>query len=212
MDTRANPVSGTPATLGVLGSLHGRFVHTRRVDVLAGHLAAAIPANSSVLDVGTGDGWIASVVAGRRPDLTISGIDVLERTRTHVPVRVFDGVHIPYPNRSVDAVMFVDVLHHTNDPLILLKEAHRVSRKAIVVKDHCRDGLLSGATLRFMDWIGNAPHGVVLPYNYWSTREWEAGFRALGLQPLYWDRTLQLYPKAVRWLFERSLHFIAVLT
>jgi len=28
--------------------------------------------------------------------------------------------------------MFVDVLHHTHDPMILLREAVRVARKAIV--------------------------------------------------------------------------------
>jgi SAM-dependent methyltransferase len=212
MGARANPLDGFSSALGLLGSLHGRFVHTRRVDVLAGHLAAAIPANASVLDVGTGDGWIALVVAGRRPDLTISGIDVLERTGTHVAVRLFDGSRIPYPDRSVDAVMFVDVLHHTDDPLALLREARRVARHAIVIKDHCRDGLLAGATLRLMDWIGNAPHGVVLPYNYWSSSQWEQAFEALNLRAIHWDTNLQLYPRAVRWVFERSLHFIAVVT
>lgn len=198
-------------TLGILGRLHGQVVHSRRVDVLAGHLASLIPANATVLDVGTGDGWIASVVAGRRGDLDVSGIDVLVRPHTHVPVRPFDGHTIPFPDRAIDVVTFVDVLHHTTDPLVLLREARRVARRAIVIKDHCRDGFLSGPTLRFMDWIGNAPHGIVLPYNYWTSDQWHDAIRALGLRTVQWKVDLHLYPRAVRWIFERSLHFVALL-
>ena len=69
-----------------------------------------------------------------------------------------------HPDASFDVVMFVDVLHHTDDPLLLLQEAQRVG-KIILVKDHFRKGFLAGPTLRFMDWVGNAHHGVVLPYN-----------------------------------------------
>ncbi len=50
-------------------------------------------------------------------------------------------------------------------PARLLAEAKRVSRGGIVIKDHFREGVLADATLRFMDWVGNAQHGVVLPYN-----------------------------------------------
>jgi ubiquinone/menaquinone biosynthesis C-methylase UbiE len=50
--------------------------------------------------------------------------------------------------------MFVYVLHHTNDPEVLLREAQRVALKAVVLKDHTRNGLLAYTTLRFMDWVG----------------------------------------------------------
>ena len=52
--------------------------------------------------------------------------------------------------------MLVDVLHHTDDPGILLSEARRVTRRAVVLKDHTRD-YMAGATLRLMDWGANAP-------------------------------------------------------
>ena len=42
-----------------------------------------------------------------------------------------------------------------------------MAARGIVLKDHTRNGLFSGSTLRFMDWVGNARHGVRLPYNYW---------------------------------------------
>ena len=125
-------------------------------------------------------------------------------------VRPFDGSTIPYPDASFDAAMFVDVLHHTLEPFTLLKEAARVAR-TILIKDHLRNGFLSHATLRFMDWFGNAHHGVALPYNYWSRDQWNAAFGALQVTPSEMNSSLGLYPAPASWLFERKLHFLVKL-
>jgi SAM-dependent methyltransferase len=102
------------------------------------------------------------------------------RERSHIPVAPFDGQVIPYGDASFDGVMFVDVLHHTQDQIILLREAARVARKVIVIKDHSLNGLFAGPTLRLMDKIGNARHGVALPYNYWPRQKWLNTFEMLG--------------------------------
>lgn len=175
---------------------------------MADHLAALIPRNARVLDIGCGDGTIDYVVAQRRPDVSIKGIDVLVRPNARIPVEPFDGVRIPHPDATFDIVMFVDVLHHTSDPMVLLREATRVA-KAILIKDHFREGLLANATLRLMDWVGNAHHGVVLPYNYWSKAEWDAAWDELSWRPSHMNLSLKLYPMPACWIFERGLHFIA---
>lgn len=196
---------GSAAT--AVGALHEKLVFGRRVRVLARHLAALIPAEAKVLDVGCGDGTVDRLIAQQLPGVSIEGIDVLVRPSAKIPVRPFDGVHIPYADSSFDIVMFVDVLHHTDDPLLLLQEAQRVG-KVILVKDHFRKGFLAGATLRFMDWVGNAHHGVVLPYNYWSERQWDDAIRMVGLKQLDKIVSLGLYPPPASWIFERRLHFI----
>jgi SAM-dependent methyltransferase len=149
------------------------------------------------------------VVAGRGGSLEVHGIDVLVRGETHIPVLPFDGRSIPHPDRSFDVVLFVDVLHHTDDPTLLLREAARVARRCIILKDHTRDGLLAGPTLRFMDRVGNARHGVTLPYNYWPKARWLAAFEQLGLTIEAWHSDLHLYPWWADWMFGRSLHFLA---
>ncbi len=126
-----------------LARWHDRFVFQRRVRVLGTALADLLDDGARVLDIGCGDGFIDKQIGKARPDLTISGIDVLLRPDTHIPVELFDGTTIPYGDASVDVVMFVDVLHHTDDPEVLLREARRVARRAIVLKDHTRDGLLA---------------------------------------------------------------------
>lgn len=195
--------------MSLIGTLHQGMVFSRRAEVLSQALAALLPPNASVLDVGCGNGMIAWLIQEQRPDVSITGIDVLVRPETHIPVEAFDGTTLPRPDNSVDAVLFVDVLHHTEDPEALLREAKRVARHAIVLKDHTRDGLLSGARLRFMDWVGNAHHGVVLPYNYWPEQQWRDTFLRLDLTVAEWQNRLGLYPWPASVFFDSGLHFIA---
>jgi SAM-dependent methyltransferase len=197
--------------MNLLGRTHGNFVYPRRISQLTQRIAQLLPLNAKVLDVGCGDGALSSEILNQRPDISLAGIDVFVRPETLIPVKKFDGSRIPYPDGSFDVVIFVDVLHHTMDPTILLREASRVAQKAVVIKDHTRNGLLAGPRLRLMDWVGNAPHGVVLPYNYWSRERWHTEFRNLGLDVTSWFERLELYPRWADWIFGSSLHFVACL-
>src|SRR5260370_19782983 len=192
----------------VVGTLHDRFVFGRRTRVLADHMASLVPPGSRVLDVGCGDGMVDRLILAGRPDISIEGIDPLVRADAFIPVRGFDGATIPYPDSSFDVAMLVDVLHHTTDPRVLLREASRVGR-SILIKDHLREGFLANTTLRVMDWVGNAHHGVALPYNDWPESTWVAAFNALGLLVSDKKTKLKLYPIPFSWLFDRRLHFIA---
>jgi SAM-dependent methyltransferase len=207
MPDKREPATQYEKQNGVIGAVHDRFIFSRRTRVLADHLASLIPSGSHVLDVGCGDGTIDRLIKERQPDIEIEGIDTLLRPKVHIPVRRFDGENIPYPDRSFDVVMFVDVLHHTVDPLILLREAVRVA-PTLVIKDHFREGLFAQNTLRLMDWVGNAHHGVALLYNYWDQKQWAQAFGELGLLP---EREVSpaLYPIPFAWVFGRNLHFIA---
>jgi SAM-dependent methyltransferase len=192
----------------VLNSVHGKLVLGRRVQVLAEVLTKAIRESGKILDVGTGDGSIAARIMQSRGNIDIQGIDVLVRPNTLIPVTPFDGDHLPFANGSFDCVMFVDVLHHTTDPGGLVREAARVAKSHVVIKDHLLQGALAGPTLRFMDWVGNRGHDVALPYNYLPRRTWDEIFKAADLDIDAWNENLGLYPAPVAWLFERSLHFV----
>lgn len=195
----------------LVDAVHGGLVFPRRVRVLAARLAPLLPPGARTLDLGCGDGRIAAAVGTARPDATIRGADVLVRPQAHVPVDLFDGKTLPYAERTFDAVMIVDVLHHTPDPAALLREARRVCRGVVILKDHLADPWLGTWRLRLMDVVGNARHGVALTYNYWNRAQWRKAFREVGLAEGSWQEKLALYPAWARWLFEDSLHFIAVL-
>ena len=194
----------------LLGRMH-EVVYGRRVRVLSDRLAELIPPNSRVLDIGCGDGLIGQRTTQKKPGLELEGIDVRVRNHTHIPVRPFNGTQIPQDDRSFDVVMFVDVLQHTEEPMSLLREARRVSRQAVILKDHTRNGLLAGTTFRLMDWVRNVRHEVVLPYNYLPRHRWLEAFDELGLGIDTWIKRLRLYPAPGNWIFGRSLHFMAKL-
>lgn len=195
----------------MLDRLHERAVYGRRIRVLARHIAELLPRGASVLDVGSGDGVLARHVAQLRPDVSIRGVDVLVRPETHIPVDAFDGTTLPCADGAHDAVMLVDVLHHASDQARLLSECARAARRAVLIKDHVLHGVLARRTLAFMDWVGNARHGVALPYAYWTEQEWQAGLRAAGLRVQERRNRLGLYPWPASLVFERGLHFIALL-
>jgi SAM-dependent methyltransferase len=192
-----------------LDQVHERYVYGRRVRVLASALAEFLPPRARVLDVGCGDGLLASLALKLRPDSEVQGIDVLARDKHYIPVTTFDGRTIPHPDASFDVVTFIDVLHHADDPRLLLREAARVGRQAVIVKDHLVEGFLAGPTLRFMDRVGNARYHVSLPFNYWPREKWRETFVTLGLAVEAWRENLRLYPWWADWVFGRSLHFVA---
>ena len=186
-------------------------VHKRRVRVLKSLIGPLLSSNAKVLDVGCGDGLLSKDLLSYETGITITGLDVNVRKETFIPVVKFDGEFIPFDNESFDIVMFIDVLHHTINPLSLLLEASRVTKKAIIIKDHILDGMLAYHTLCFMDWFGNAQHDVELPNNYMTREQWTELFNELKMNILWWNEKLNLYPIPADWIFGRSLHFISSL-
>jgi len=194
-----------------VGYLHDRGILHRRVTALASAIAPLLPKSARVLDVGCGDGLLDRALLDVRPDLRIEGVDVLVRPNTPITVRQFDGSHLPFAAGEFDVAMAVDVFHHADDAEGLMQEMKRVARRSIVIKDHFRHGLPSELILRAMDWVGNSRHGVRLPFSYWSEADWRRTWDRCGIRPVSILRQLHLYPLPLSLIFERDLHFIAVL-
>jgi ubiquinone/menaquinone biosynthesis C-methylase UbiE len=195
----------------VVGKLHGRLVFNRRVKVIAKQLAAMIAPGSQLLDVGCGDGSLAALLAGMVPGLAVQGVEVHARPDCAIECSLYDGKRLPFPDGSFDVCLFVDVLHHTTDPETICRDAFRVSRKYVLIKDHLCENAVDAWALRFMDWVGNSSHGVALPYNYLSQDRWNKLFDAAGLETVKTVHEIPLYPPPFSLLFGRGLHFISLL-
>ncbi|MFQ3216519.1 class I SAM-dependent methyltransferase [Paraperlucidibaca sp.] len=187
--------------------LHRRLVMTRRVGVLARAAAKLIPQRiNSVLDVGAGTGEMAVALQQLRANLTLTGVDVLVRPNTLIPIQPYDGRHLALADKSVDAVMLIDVLHHCDDPLLVMQECLRVSREGVLIKDHIAENRWQRLVLAFMDWVGNRAHHVALPNNYWSSQQWREALQACGIQVIHKTDNLALYPVPFAWIFGGRLH------
>jgi SAM-dependent methyltransferase len=176
--------------------------------VLAQHLAARLPRDSRVLDVGTGDGALASRIMQLRPDVTIEGLDVAIRPKVWISVGLFDGLHIPIECSSFDCVMLVDVLHHAQDASLLLREAVRVTRRQLLIKDHLCEGILASATLRFMDHVGNWGHDVAVRGKYFSETEWRDLISQTGAVIDERVDRLDIYPFPFTHIFDRRFQVL----
>lgn len=195
----------------LITQVHRRFLLARRVDRLAQLILPHLPEHASILDIGAGDGRLAASLLSQRPSMMVRGLDVLIRAETAIPITTFDGRSLPLPDSAVDYALLIDVLHHADEPEQLLREALRVASAGVVIKDHLAEGPVDHWTLRLMDWIGNAGHGVRLPYAYLSQRQWKALFNRVGGRIASWDGHLGLYPPPASWMFDRGLHFLALL-
>lgn len=192
--------------------VHDAWQADRRVHLLGELLSPLLVEAADVLDVGCGDGRIAAALSTVRSDLRIEGIDVVMRPDASIPVQLFDGLNIPCEDDSYDTVLFVDVLHHAEDATALLREARRVARRQLVIKDHLLEGFLAEPTLRCMDRVGNLRHDVALPHHYWTERRWRRTWASLDLGVVGFETRLHLYPFPLHWLFDRQLHFVARLS
>lgn len=186
-------------------------MHARRVQVLSRHLDPLLASGARILDVGAGDGRLAARLASTRGDLRIRCVDMQMRSTTAFPVECYDGKRLPFEDDAFDAVLLIDVLHHASDPVALLAEAQRVARSVVLIKDHLLEGWLADFTLRFMDWVGNARHGIPLPFRYWPRDAWAEAFKGLHLSVRSWRSEIGLYPWPATLLFDRQLHFVAAL-
>ncbi|MDY6950996.1 MAG: methyltransferase domain-containing protein [Thermodesulfobacteriota bacterium] len=199
--------------LEFISAAHGRLVGRQRNAVLAAHISEMLPVECrSLLDVGCGDGMVTWLVGQRYENMKIEGVDLLIRPKTMIPVTPFNGEGLPHNDRSFDVVSFIDVLHHTKDPNVMLREGRRVARLGILIKDHVCLGRMSQFILTFMDWVGNRPHGVSLLYNYWSQGQWGSAWRRLGLEISEKKTALGLYPPWASPIFDRRFHFMAFLS
>lgn len=204
--------------MSLSGYFHKKVVYSRRMDRLSKLMADRLKSlehdlkkRISVLDLGCGDGKIDSLIMKRLPFVQIEGIDVLVRDETYINVSKYDGKHIPFADGSYDAVMVVDVLHHTDRPEKVFEEICRVSNKYILIKDHIRTGSVSYIKLRAMDHVGNAHYHVRSPYNYLTDEQWKHMYSQNKLKLIKIDTDLHLYKGIFHLLFDRNLHFIAIL-
>jgi SAM-dependent methyltransferase len=117
------------------------------------HLSAKTAGSTAftVLDIATGSADMPVAIAGwaRKAGMraTITGIDINEHTidvarkqtagYPEIKLKVADGLHLPFPDKSFDFVICSKTAHHMNneDAVRLIKEILRVAKRGYVIMD-----------------------------------------------------------------------------
>jgi len=195
-----------------VGTLHRRLVYERRIAALA-ELLSQFVAPGLVLDVGSGDGTLAQQVMNLRPGTSWIGLEIGLRPSVAIPTVLYQGMTIPFADDAFQTVVCVDVLHHSTSREGLLAECIRVAKEVVVVKDHLRSRPFDNALLRVLDWGGNMPHGVPLPYQYFSLASWEAALSKVGAEETHRQLSVPgMYPGLLQKLIGERIQFLSVLS
>ena len=127
---------------------------SRVYDAIARKVTRRASAAESVLDVGTGPGFLPPRLARAYPSATITGLDlgpemlVMARARAEAAgvadrVRFLEGsaYDMPFPDSSFDLVVATSAIHMLDDLPRFVSEAHRVLESGgnLVVIDQRRD-------------------------------------------------------------------------
>jgi len=163
------------------GNTYDKYGSTNRVEqrVMANFfktLDRALPSDSpaAILEVGAGEGEVVGrVVHQRWPDAPMTVLDLPDAgLASHWRARGLPGVFasalsLPFPDRSLDLVLAIEVLEHVDDPGAALAEIARVARRDVVLSVP-REPLwrvLNMARGRYLSDLGNTPGHV----QHWSS-------------------------------------------
>lgn len=119
-------------TARLFGGIHKR---------VAEDVSAIAPAGGAVLDAGCGSGRLAVLIARRRPDLQVRGVDLeqgmvavaerraeQENLASRVHFTVADLADLPLPDHSVDLIVSTASMHHWADASAVVASLGRVLR------------------------------------------------------------------------------------
>ncbi len=142
-----------------------------------------IEEGTKILDLGCGSGIVGKAFQSFfKADLL--GVDIKDRRIYDIPFRAIDGKTLPFDNKSFDIVLISYVLHHSEDPLGLLREAKRVSKKRIIIFEDLPDGLVSGFFCRLHGISFDKLFGNPSKTSFHSEEGWKKIFREAGLELL----------------------------
>jgi len=156
-------------------------VYAHRARWTARHLARFIKPSDRVLDIGAGDCRLV-VRLQKIVGCQVVPVDVEDFNVTDVPLTMFDGRRLPFPDDSFDVVLLIFVLHHAEDAKAILTEARRVCRGRVIVFEDVtsrfRDRFVFRAFHRFLArW-----EGISYPFREWKPAQWSELARSLGLR------------------------------
>lgn len=159
-----------------------------------------IEKKSRILDLGCG----VSIVAKTFQDFfqaELIGVDVKDRRIFPIPFKKIDGRSLPFPENNFDAVLITYVLHHSQDPLSLLKEARRVTRDKILIYEDLAEGFFSGLFCKLHGISFNKIFDNRNKTCFKSDKAWQSLFKELGLRLVFQKKVSSIFNPVKKKLF-----------
>lgn len=159
-------------------------------------LVPLLPKDTPVLDIGSGNGLAAHLLQNR--GVQIVPLDIHEG-HYHPSMRpmVYDGRNIPFPDNHFEYGIILTVLHHVDDPDVLLREIMRVCKKLIIMEDIYKSNLQKRVTF-WMDTAANLFYSPC-PHTNKDDAGWKQTFSDMGytLEHAEYRRVLFIIRQAI---------------
>ena len=189
-------------------SLMHHFGRTWWAPIVLNDIGPYLKKGEYVLDIGAWGGWPGELIA-KEKKLTMQLLDVDDFNRSKLPLMLYDGEHIPFKNNSFDSSLLLFVLHHCRDPLVVLKEAIRVSKNRIIIHEDTYTSPFGRVLASINDFIANSPFFITnpskmnMPYNYQTVTDWEKIFQSLGLRVIVKKTSVHFMTKHILFVLEK---------
>lgn len=175
--------TGEPTDIPI-GNTYDKYATANPVErkLMAGFFAAldsVLPADAQdILEVGVGEGEVSSRIRARYPGARLLGLDLPDDelrqswAERELTCSFGDIAHLPFPDRSFDLVLAIEVLEHVPDPSAALRDVARVARGAVVLSVP-REPIWRIANMargKYLRDLGNTPGHI----QHWSKRAFSA--------------------------------------
>jgi SAM-dependent methyltransferase len=178
------------------------------------YIARLLPTSGpcSLIDIGAGDGFLGSILEQHRPATSIVGVEthIRQLRRPDFKMVKFDGLRAPFADGAFDYALLCNVLHHADDQPALLREALRLVRRGVIIKDHLSESRYQHSQLAVLDVLGNRRFGASTVGRYLSTDGWNALFRDAGARPIERIEGLSFRRGPLRLVFGNHLEIMFV--
>lgn len=158
-----------------LGEIFFGDVLERRIQAIC----TFVEPNEKILDLGTGQGLLARKLKDRGFEVTTA--DVVNKSYyPDIQPVIYDGEHLPFPDKSFDVCLLIAILHHANNEKAVLKEVARVAKKLVVLEDTYKSRLQK-YYVKYMDSIINKEF-FGHPHHNKTDAQWRKLFEEYGLK------------------------------
>jgi ubiquinone/menaquinone biosynthesis C-methylase UbiE len=153
-------------------------VNKKRAELVVRRIEQYLLRSKKVIDIGSGVGQVTAILREKGKEVTPVDVGSFHIPRVVEPV-IYDGKTLPFPNASFDTALVLMVMHHTDDPRRILREAKRVAKEVVVIETS-----YSNLFHKFYTVVVDTLINVQIKANwnsYKSDTEWKKLFSEEGL-------------------------------
>ncbi len=109
-----------------------RFLRAARIKW--SRIKGFLNSGDSILDVGAGSCALSHII--RENGYKVEALDLKNKSRfPNFKSMEYDGTDFPVNENQYDTTLLITMLHHTPDPIHIIKECMRVSKRIIIIED-----------------------------------------------------------------------------